>query len=154
MGEFRQAFANFPLAANQLVTAMGNTEAAVVARATWAVRHFFSDPNCELNEELLDLADGTIAPLLSHEDSQIQRHASKLNTLIHQRREHLKATMQRRESTQVAASPRSSTAVAALTSIRESPRKERSPLSAISALALLTTQDDDRPMQPMEEEGE
>merc|ERR1711907_23977 len=158
--EFRVAFGNYPGAAHQLVMAMGSPEPAVVVHATWAVRHFFSDPNCVLNDELLDLADTMLKPLLAHEDGRIQKHTSKLNVLVRQRREHLKATQHQREAA-IAASPRSSAALAALTSINgtqeivvqegEVPQEEGevgeaeerpSPMSAISALAMLTMQHD------------
>lgn len=147
--EFRQAFASSSAGANQLVTAMGSTEPTVVVGATWAVRHFFSDPKCEVGHELLDLAHASLVPLLGHKDSRIQKHASKLNTLVHQRREYLKATSQQRpeaesEAEQVAPSPRSSSAVAALTSIRGTTGADERRVSAISVLASLTAQLDDR----------
>merc|ERR1719230_33013 len=125
--EFRQTFAKCPGAAYHLVTAMSSSsEPAIAMRATWAIRHFFSDPACELSEELLDLTQTSLVFVRSmHSHERIQKHVAKLTTLVQQRKAYLEAIMQRRQAEQTAPSPRSSTAVEALTCLSMSLSEER-----------------------------
>lgn len=131
--EFRQAFGQDEAGPHALLKAMGDTDAGVLVNATWAVRHFFSDAKCDLSVELLDLAEASLSPLLAHSDARVQRHASKLSTLVQQRRDHLETTIAQREREQ------SKQAVVTLASARGDSIQDEKCTQAIAVLAALTT---------------